>query len=516
MTCPSCQAYYEDGRHFCRACGTVLERQQEQTCPPPIQEQEDETISRNAALPHEQSEAPPSGTPFRASLSCIICGASYEEGEPLCRSCGILLPVEGDRFREEKQETAPDATHSRSQPSESVPDQEGLKALLKEILAEIKRLQSFIAHIERRRGRVSEETVSSSINRYVQELRDLEKRYHEIDSSLRQSGNQAEENFTVGSADRKPRRKKPLDLTALRLSGPLHMNYFTGLKQTLRHAATAAKKTLMPITSLLKESAATGLNAFSSPLKQTLTKWVAAALALFVLGGGIWLFRDYHQIWQILTADQAIFDDRPPAKAADAPSVAHRYAVNPGNIEPQQTQSDQKNVHSGDTDARNAETSNLEPSRSGRDYLPADACGDRAVENADAVLVRAILDNVCQAHLREDINLFTSCYSKAFPEYDKKREDMVSLWSRNDFVSLTYDMPESNIGTRRALISVSWNIKVISQKTWQERDLKESFYVFLAKEDGIWKITRVERIPLRSEASRTRHGAALIRDGIVR
>lgn len=119
---------------------------------------------------------------------------------------------------------------------------------------------------------------------------------------------------------------------------------------------------------------------------------------------------------------------------------------------------------------------------------------------SDLELIKNVFEQIKTAHLKEDINLFLSCYSPIYPDLNSKRQATLKNWKKFDFVNLTYNILEKEIGADKANITVQWNMHTVG-KDGSILKSKDTFNVVLRKEDGNWKITRIAKVVNQSPAT---------------
>ncbi|KPJ56487.1 MAG: hypothetical protein AMJ42_05285, partial [Deltaproteobacteria bacterium DG_8] len=106
--------------------------------------------------------------------------------------------------------------------------------------------------------------------------------------------------------------------------------------------------------------------------------------------------------------------------------------------------------------------------------------------------IKDVIENIRRANLEEDIDLFMSCYSKEFPNYQEKKKQTLKNWSAYDFKKIDYEIKEKDISDDRVVVVLEWDMKISSQKTQRVKDSTDKLRVFFREEDGNWKVVRVE------------------------
>jgi len=106
--------------------------------------------------------------------------------------------------------------------------------------------------------------------------------------------------------------------------------------------------------------------------------------------------------------------------------------------------------------------------------------------------IETLLENIRQANLKKDIDLFMSCYASNFKDREGKKRTTLSFWTKFDYVDLSYDLKNSSISGDTARVKVEWVIK-ISSTTDKQQKSKTNLDVKLKKEEGGWKIEEVKQ-----------------------
>jgi len=99
------------------------------------------------------------------------------------------------------------------------------------------------------------------------------------------------------------------------------------------------------------------------------------------------------------------------------------------------------------------------------------------------------LDQIRQAQLSKDIQLFLGAYSPSFPNLAHKREVTLNIWKKYDYLASQFQVREI-VPQSDSLISakVTWDIKARDRKTGEMKNISKSYQVSFAKESGKWLI----------------------------
>ena len=107
--------------------------------------------------------------------------------------------------------------------------------------------------------------------------------------------------------------------------------------------------------------------------------------------------------------------------------------------------------------------------------------------------IETLLENIRQANLKKDIDLFISCYASNFKDREGKKKAALAFWTKFDYLDLSYDLKNSSILGDTAKVKVEWVIKISSTTARQQQKSKANLDVKLKKEEGGWKIEEVKQ-----------------------
>lgn len=109
------------------------------------------------------------------------------------------------------------------------------------------------------------------------------------------------------------------------------------------------------------------------------------------------------------------------------------------------------------------------------------------------IALEEVLQDIRQANLDKDIVLYMSRYSTLYPELDKKREDTLSTWEKNDFKNLAFNLSKIRaLGENDAVAEVSWSILVYNKAKKKAETSDYTYQVWFSRELGRWKIKKIE------------------------
>jgi len=108
--------------------------------------------------------------------------------------------------------------------------------------------------------------------------------------------------------------------------------------------------------------------------------------------------------------------------------------------------------------------------------------------------IETLLENIRQANLKKDIDLFLSCYASNFKDREGKKKSTLAFWTKFDYLDLSYDLKNSSISGDTAKVKVEWVIVISPSTGGQQQKSKANLDVKLKKEEGGWKIEEVKQV----------------------
>jgi len=120
---------------------------------------------------------------------------------------------------------------------------------------------------------------------------------------------------------------------------------------------------------------------------------------------------------------------------------------------------------------------------------------DRAgmvVEIQESENIRSLFENIKQANLRKDIELFMACYTKDFKGRERKRIDTLETWKHFNYLALSYDLKKQTISGDTADVKLEWLIRIVPKAGRQQQESRIILESTLKREDGCWKIKEIK------------------------
>ena len=106
--------------------------------------------------------------------------------------------------------------------------------------------------------------------------------------------------------------------------------------------------------------------------------------------------------------------------------------------------------------------------------------------------IKSLLEDIKQANLRKDIQLFMSCYSLDFQDRDGKRLATLESWKAFDYLDLSSHLKRGTISEDTADIRVEWMINISEKTGGPPQKSKAVLDVLLTREEGYWKIREIK------------------------
>lgn len=108
--------------------------------------------------------------------------------------------------------------------------------------------------------------------------------------------------------------------------------------------------------------------------------------------------------------------------------------------------------------------------------------------------IKSLLENIRQANLKKDIDLFMSCYSYAYEGREGKRKETIESWQNFNYLHLSYDLKNHSISNSTAQAKVVWLMRFSPKAGGQFEESKAVLEVTFRKEEGGWKIREIRTL----------------------
>lgn len=108
--------------------------------------------------------------------------------------------------------------------------------------------------------------------------------------------------------------------------------------------------------------------------------------------------------------------------------------------------------------------------------------------------IKSLFENIKQANLKKNINLFMSCFSRDFNGIEGKRLDTLKMWENYNYLDLSYGLKEQTISGDTANVRLEWLVRTSQKMGKKPREDRTVLDVTLKKEDDYWKIIEIRPV----------------------
>jgi len=116
----------------------------------------------------------------------------------------------------------------------------------------------------------------------------------------------------------------------------------------------------------------------------------------------------------------------------------------------------------------------------------ADPASQREAQEIERI--KALLENIRQANLQKNIDLFMSCYALDFKDRESKKRSTLENWKKLHYLDLSYNVKNQILSGDTADIEVEWWIKTSRDKNGPPQEGVTVINASLKKEEGAWRI----------------------------
>ena len=109
--------------------------------------------------------------------------------------------------------------------------------------------------------------------------------------------------------------------------------------------------------------------------------------------------------------------------------------------------------------------------------------------------VEAVFDNIRQANLKKNLDLFMGTLSEFYPEMDKKQQEIIKTWKKFNFRDMAFTINKlEEIDPNKTMAEVKWftTSQNVATKGWRTQEFQ--YRVWLTNEQDQWKISKIEQI----------------------
>lgn len=401
----------------------------------------------------------------RKMVICPQCSTEHDPGEEFCKKCGkFLLAIEDPAPGEERinvklfcpkcQLLYKKGNYCRKCGSllmQGDPSQEtAVEPLEKKsakrwsrewftLLKEEKELESCMSKLESQREKVSREVLDPLFARYKDRLKSLSPLHQEIETELESIKKKALEQIDSLENELEPIQKRLEEFQSLYKSGAVTKPDFVREKRELRKEVKSREKCLKKyrqILSLLPRKMGGNVVSagFTGDLFRPSALLTASIIILVIVAGGYFLWPHHSR------------SSGPVSKEIVTPL-----------------------------------STPLPPEN------PSPALKDQGVEK-----ISSLFENIRQANLQKNIDLFMSCFSSDFNGTEGKRQDTLKMWENYSYLDLSYDLKRQTVTGDSANVRLEWIVKTSQKSSGKIQDGRTVLDVTLKREDGHWKIVEIK------------------------
>jgi len=462
LICPNCKILYEFGSS-CIQCGAALGRQG-----PP--EATLRTESEEKPLPVQTSQKQQMGAP-QTKLICPVCKIIYERGESCIKCESALVPQTSSQAKEELKT-------SRSLEVEGEPLQ---VQTIQEQLVQTprKKLICPACKIIYERGDSCVRCGSGLVSQT--EFHEKEKP-KSSDTEVSPSAL----DLDVGTGPARPAQEevdfewpsltspKKQDSGAVEKGKKKELEVFPTMEVEEDFFKTQTSKQQPPKTSADDSERKVSLS--TKPKKDYRRLFLeVGGITIMALAGGYFLWSVYSNLIRKEPGPKTLISK----SAVSQPLPASSSSTNPATT----------GMESGKSKTKEESS----PISTEAVLSPPDTSKPPSAENQEIRNIETLFENIRQANLKKDIDLFISCYASNFKDREGKKRTTLSFWTKFDYVDLSYDLKNSSITGDTAKVKVEWVIRISSITGRQQQKNKTNLDVTLKKEEGGWKIEEVKQ-----------------------
>ena len=398
---------------------------------------------------------------------CPQCSIEHDPGEEFCRKCGkFLLTVEDPPPEEEKTKVkliCPRCQllfrkgnycrkcgsllmrRTSSQESFAQPlEKKSVKRWAKEwrrVSEEEKELESCITKLETQRNQISADVLNPVFVRYKDRLESLSPLHQEVETELDSIRKKALQEIDFLENELKPIQKRLQEFQSLHKLRAITKADFVREKKGLRREIGSRERSLRKhrqILSLLPYKTG-GEVAFSGSTENFVrpSTVVAAGLIIILIIAGAYF------VWPRPSPISTPVSKETPTSPSPHPS---------------------------------APTPSV------------------AAEESEPEKIRSLFENIKQANLKKNIDLFMSCYSRDFNDREGKRIDALETWGFFNYLDLSYDLKKQTISGDTAHVRLEWLIRIAKKTGGKQEERRTLLDATLKKEDGRWKIKEIKAV----------------------
>jgi DNA-directed RNA polymerase subunit M/transcription elongation factor TFIIS len=396
---------------------------------------------------------------------CPQCFVKHDDGEEFCKKCGsFLLPVE-DSVPEEDNPRVNFLCH-RCQilykkgnycPTcgsllmrRTVNQDAGVpfekKSVIKSsrewarLLDEEKELESCMTNLEAQRDKISGDVFNSLFLRYKERLESLSPLHREIETELESIRKRASEEIEDLEKELKPVQERLEEFRSLNKSGAVSRPDFLREKRELKKEIKSRERELKryrQILSLLPEKMGGRMTSSGLPglLFRPFPALAASAIVILMAAGA-------YLLWFHPEPFNRTIPGKEKSALPSASSSANRFAGVPSGQE-----------------------------------------GEK---------IGSLFENIRQANLQKNIELFVSCFSRDFSGMEGKRRETLKMWENYNYLNLSYHLKKQAVSGDTANVTLEWLVRTSQKTGGPPQEGRTVLEVTLKREEGLWKIKEIK------------------------
>ena len=417
-------------------------------------------------MAHKMHKNPPECSPKTNLLEsgmvvCPQCNVKQDDGEEFCRECGsFLLSVEDPAPEEEKPKvnslcprcqilyktgnycpTCGSLLMRRTVSREAgLPlEKKSVKKCSKEwlkLLEEKEELESCMSKLEAQRDRISGDVLNSLFLRYKERLESLSPTHQEIEIELESIRKRASEEIDDLEKELKPIQERLEEFRSLNKSGAMTKPDFLREKRELKKEIKSREKCLKESRQILSLLPSKMGGSITSSGFRPLPVLVASAIIILMVAAGYFLW--------------------PQRQQSDMPIPKKETA-----------------------------STSTSPSMKSPPVAPIDQ---------EVQKIGSLFENIRQANLQKDIDLFVSCFSRDFDGMEGKRRETLKMWENYNYLNLSYHLKKQKVSGDTAKVTLEWLVRTSQKTGGQLQDGRSVLDVTLKREEGLWKIKEIKSL----------------------
>jgi ketosteroid isomerase-like protein len=231
-----------------------------------------------------------------------------------------------------------------------------------------------------------------------------------------------------------------------------------------------------------------------SERKFTFPKWLkrdyrrlfleVGSISIMVLAGGYFLWSIYANV---------IRKHPEPEMTVSKEVVSQTLSNSPASNNPGTSVGEQRELENSKADENPPNSKEQAPVAPISSSVP-DVPKTPPVDVQEIKKIEILLENIRQANIQKDIDLFISCYASDFKDREGKKKTTLAHWKNFDYIDLSYDLKSSSISGDMAKAKVEWLIKIFPRTGGNRQESRTILDVTLKKEEDGWKIEEVKPI----------------------